>query len=84
MGERLRRVLGAWCLVLGKKRQKSRNTKRIDDCRLMIVDLRIELENEQWRQASSLQKSKFNNQQSEINPDFCVWAFLRQNPTVWS
>jgi hypothetical protein len=31
---------------------------RIDDCRLMIVDLRGELENERSRQASTLQKSK--------------------------
>jgi hypothetical protein len=43
-------------------RQTGRNTKRIDDCRLMIVDLRSELENERSRQASSLQKSKINNQ----------------------
>jgi hypothetical protein len=35
----------------------------------MIVDLRSELENERQRQASELQKSKFNNHQSAINPD---------------
>ncbi|MCU0781012.1 MAG: hypothetical protein MUF04_07915 [Akkermansiaceae bacterium] len=39
---------------------------------LVETDLRIELENERQRQASSLQKSKFNNHQSEINPDFAV------------
>jgi hypothetical protein len=38
----------------------------------MIVDLRSELENEHLRQASSAQKSKFNNHQSAINPDFRV------------
>jgi hypothetical protein len=34
--------------------------------------LRSELENEQMRQASSVQKSKFNNHQSAFNPDFHV------------
>jgi hypothetical protein len=37
---------------------------RIDDCRLMIVDLRGELENERSRQASSLQKSKIITRKS--------------------
>jgi hypothetical protein len=54
------------------KRLTKRNPMRIDECRLMIVDLRIKLENERQRQASSLQKSKFNNHHSEINPDFSV------------
>jgi hypothetical protein len=53
-------------------RLTKRKPMRIDECRLMIVDLRIELENERQRQASPLQKSKFNNHQSEINPDFSV------------
>ncbi|MCU0779576.1 MAG: hypothetical protein MUF04_00580 [Akkermansiaceae bacterium] len=53
-------------------RLTKRNPMRIDECRLMIVDLRIGLENERQRQASSPQKSKFNNHQSEINPDFSV------------
>jgi hypothetical protein len=41
---------------------------KIDECRLTIVDLRSGLENERQRQANSLQKSKFNNHQSEIKP----------------
>jgi hypothetical protein len=38
----------------------------------MVVDLRSELGNERPRPASSIQKSKFNNPQSAINPDFRV------------
>jgi hypothetical protein len=48
--------------------QTGQNAMRIDDCRLMIVDLRCELGNERSRQARSLQKSKINIHQSAINP----------------
>jgi hypothetical protein len=48
--------------------QTGQNATRIDDCRLMIVDLRCELENERSLQASSLQKSTINIHQSAINP----------------
>jgi hypothetical protein len=46
----------------------------------MIIDLRSELENEHLRQASSVQKSQFNNSRSAIQPDFRVQVFLRQKP----
>jgi hypothetical protein len=76
---------GLQCSVVGitihstsRLRLSGQITKRIEDCRLRIVDLRSEFENEHLRHASAVQKSKFNHLQSAIDPDFRVWIFLRQ------
>jgi hypothetical protein len=55
------------CKQASPRQSTAEKRNQNDDCRLLIVNLRCELENERLCQASPLPKSKINIRQSSIH-----------------